>query len=204
MAYHRFKKTGFLPRAVVAALIVVILASLFIQRNASLAEAPRDILNQVQPGDILFVDFYDGWQHNGYWDHIALCVGSEAHGAGYRQPAVVEAGYKSGVQLIPLQSYFPADETPRFSIKRLKQIPLRDEVIQQAIDYALAQIGKPFDRIAIRGVLPLKITEQKIHCAELVWRAYKAAGLDLDSDGGIFILADDIYYSHWLEPGWVS
>lgn len=37
------------------------------------------------------------------------------------------------------------------------------------------------------------------HCAHLVWYAYRHAGIDLDSDGGIFVTPYDIQNSPYLE-----
>lgn len=197
-------RTGLVPRAITVALFSLVLVSLFVQRNASLPILPAPLSHQFQPGDVIFLDFYDGWQHNGYWDHIALVVASQPREGGSHQLIVVEAGYSRGVYWVPLRAFLESNESVGISVKRLKDMPSRGEVIQQATDYAFAQVGKPFDRIAITGVLPLKITAEKIHCAELVWRAYKVAGIDLDSDRGIFILAEDIYHSPLLELGWIS
>ena len=174
------------------ALLILVSASVFMVRNVSLSavELQEDTL---QPGDILFVDLYKGWCHSGYWDHIALYTGGD-------YPVVVEATYDGGVCRTSVQSFLKRDEPAEISVRRLKETPFRDEKVQQAIDYALDQVGKPFDRIAVPGLLLLKITEEKHHCAEVVWRAYKAAGIDLDCNDGILLAPDDIYYSPWLKP----
>ena len=181
---------GAIPKVAIAILLVFVLASAFVSRNYfSPPETPD--LDVFQPGDILFVDLYKGWSCVGYWDHVAVYVGGEI---------VVEATYDLGVCLTPLNVFFERDEPARISAKRLKEdMPLRDDIIQQAIDYALSQEGRPFDRSGLTP-LSLKITEGKQHCSELVWRAYKAAGVDLDSNDGLRLYPDDIYYSPKLRP----
>jgi len=79
-------------------------------------------------------------------------------------------------------------------VRRLKRIPNRDEVIRVVVEYALAQVGRPFD-YAATATIPVKINENNLHCAELAWRSYMAAGVDLDSDGGLLVFPDDIYFS---------
>ena len=68
-----------------------------------------------------------------------------------------------------------------------------------AIGYAMAQVGRDFDFTAT-ATIPMKVTEEKQHCAEVVWRAYKAAGIDLDSNDTPFLYPDDLYYSPRLRP----
>lgn len=179
----------FIPRFVASGTIILVLVSVFVVRNASLpALSPQaDIL---QPGDILFVDLYKGWSHGGYWDHLALYVGERA---------VVEATYNGGVCHTPVERFLERDKPADISVKRLKETPLREEIIQRAIEYALDQVGKPFDFTAT-ATFPLKFNEENQHCAEVIWRAYKSAGVDLDSDNGLLLYPDDIYYSPRLRP----
>ena len=88
------------------------------------------------------------------------------------------------------QRDLPAD----VSVRRLKDIPDRDEIIRIVVEYALAQVGQPFDYTAT-ATLPFKINESNLHCAEVAWRSYMAAGVDLDSNGGLLVYPDDIYFS---------
>ncbi len=147
----------------------------------------------LEPGDIFFVDLYKGWNHACYWDHMALYVGKQPY------EGVVEATFNGGVRYTPLEAFLDRDEPADISIRRLKELASREEIIQEAIEYALAQVGKPFDFTA-SATIPLKSNEENFHCGEVVWRAYKAAGIDLDSNGGILLYPDDIYYSPWLQP----
>lgn len=149
----------------------------------------------LEVGDILFVDIYEGWCHGGYWDHLALYVGQQIYG----EPAVIEATYNGGVCLTPLSLFYERDKPAKVSVRRLKELPDREEVIQKAIGHALDQISKPFDFTAT-ATLPAKINEKNLHCTEVIWRAYKAGGVDLDGNGGLFIYPDDIYFSSKLIP----
>ncbi len=54
---------------------------------AAVNEIDEDLL---EPGDILFVDIYNGWSQGGYWDHAAVYVEDP-------YPCVVEATYNLGI-----------------------------------------------------------------------------------------------------------
>jgi uncharacterized protein YycO len=182
-------KSRFISRFVIIALIILVIVSIFVVRNSSLPAISIQV-DMLQPGDILFVDLYKGWSHGGYWDHLALYLGNYA---------VVEATFNGGVCYTPVEVFLERDKPAEISAKRLKDMPSREEIIQKAIEYALEQIGKPFDFTAT-ATFPLKLNEENQSCAELIWRAYKAGGVDLDSDDGLLIYPDDIYYSPRLEP----
>ncbi len=144
----------------------------------------------LDPGDLLFVDIYHGWSQTGYWDHIALYVDEP-------YPSVVEATYNAGIAQTPLEVFLDRDRPAAVSVRRLGNIQRREEIIGAAVQYALAQIGRAFDYTAT-GTLPLKMNEGNLHCAELAWRSYRAGGLDLDSDGGLLIYPDDVYFASEL------
>ena len=182
----------FVPRAVIVILLLTAVVSIVVVRNMSLpAVAVQE--EMLQPGDILFVDIYKGWSHPGYWDHLALYVGEQPYAE------VIEATYNLGVCYTPLPVFLERDQPVDIAVRRLKDTPGREEIIQKVIDYALAQVGKPFDFTATATV-PLKVNDENLHCAEVVWRAYLAAGIDLDSNDGLFLFPDDIYYSPKLGP----
>ena len=64
-------------------------------------------------------------------------------------------------------------------------------------DYASQElVGVPYKLLAgLYKAEPLSGTQ----CAHLVWSAYKQFGIDLDSDGGIFVTPYDIQNSPYLE-----
>ena len=166
------------------------------QVHPARTEVVKDIL---QPGDIIFVDIYTGWHHAGYWDHLAIYIGTGLGVLRYPVPAVVEATFDGGVYCTPLDEFLRRDEPASTAVIRLKEWPSHAEAIRQAVEYAIAQVGKPFDHTATAGI-PMKLNEANIHCTELIWRAFKAAGIDLDGNGGLLLYPDDIYYSPKLEP----
>ena len=185
------KRHTFLARGVVVVLVLLVLCSVFMLQNTATKARPAEI-DRLEPGDVLFVDLYKGWCQIGYWDHVALYVGGDY---------VVEATYNSGVCLTSVEEFFERDYPAQISAMRLREMSGRQEVIERAIDYALAQVGKPFDQItAIPLLLTLKTGERKFHCAELVWRAYMISGIDLDSNDGLLLYPDDVFHSPRLEP----
>jgi uncharacterized protein YycO len=72
-------------------------------------------------------------------------------------------------------------------------------VVDKAVDYALKQLGKPYNDNYI-----LKSGEESFYCTQLIYRSYLSAGLNLDAnhldwdDHGL-VLPDDIYKSPYLE-----
>lgn len=181
--------------AVILFLGVVILSTIGVQHQV-INTAPLEI-DRLEPGDILFVDLYEGWNHAGFWDHMGIYIGEEDSVGELN--GVVESTFDSGAITISLDSFIERDRLARFSVRRLENMPGREEVIQKMIGYALSSVGKPFDFTAT-ATIPLKVNDDNLHCVEVVWRAYKAAGIDLDSNGGLFLYPDDIYFSPRLVP----
>src|SRR5512136_569755 len=179
-----------LRRLGVCILLALVVVSVVVVREdtlpvpAAVSDIDQDFL---EPGDLLFVDIYNGWSEGGYWDHAAVYVEDP-------YPSVVEATYNLGISQTPLAEFLARDLPAEVSVRRLKDIPDREEVIRAVVEYALAQIGRPFD-YAATATIPLKINENNLHCAELAWRSYMAAEVDLDSDGGLLVFPDDIYFS---------
>jgi len=180
------------PRVIIVILLLTAVVSIVIVRNSSLPAVTVQE-EMLQPGDILFVDIYKGWSHPGYWDHLALYVGEQPYAG------VIESTYDLGVCYTPLPVFLERGQPVDITIRRLKDIPGREEIIQKVIHYAMAQVGKPSD-ITFTATVPLKVNEENLHCAEVIWRAYLAAGIDLDSNDGLFLYPDDIYYSPKLGP----
>ena len=183
-----------ITRTIIAGVFLLALVSTLVVKTYSpFATMPLVQEELLEPGDIIFVDIYEGWCHVGHWDHMALFVGNQPYGG------VVEATYNGGICYTPLHSFLARDFPAKISVRRLNAIPDRDEIIQRATEYAMAQIGKQFDFTATAAI-PLKINDESQHCAEVVWRAYKAAGIDLDSNDTLFLYPDDVYYSPELRP----
>ena len=170
-----------IKRGLVIVLICIVVGSVWGLQWKTLDADPvsADIL---QPGDILFVDIYEGWCHAGFWDHLGLYVGGEE---------IVEATFSGGITMISLQSFLERDGDAKIGVRRPT---CSEEDIRKIIDYAEAQVDKPFDFTASTS-FPLKFNEKNLHCTELIWRAFKEAGIDIDVDYGLFVYPDDIYFS---------
>jgi len=170
--------------------LVLVVASVAVVRGSTLpvpaavSEIDEDFL---EPGDLLFVDIYNSWSEGGYWDHVAIYLEDP-------YPCVVEATYNLGISQTPLREFVERDLPAEVSVRRLKDIRDRNEVIRAAVEYAQAHVGQPFD-YAATATLPFKINESNLHCAEVAWRSYMAGGVDLDSNGGLLVFPDDIYFS---------
>lgn len=184
----------FLKRGLVIFLVCVVVFSVW---GVQWKTLPSETVNMddLQPGDIIFVDIYEGWCHGGFWDHLALYVGEQP----YVGAAAVEATFNGGITLTSVKVVLTRDGPAKTAVRRLKGVSGSEEAIQKVVEYALAQEDKPFD-FSATATLPTKLNDENLHCAELVWRAYKAAGIDLDSNGGMFLYPDDIYFSPKLEP----
>lgn len=171
-------------------IMLLVIASVAVARTQDIpvpAAATEMDESYLQPGDILFVDIYNGWSQTGYWDHIAVYVGGP-------YPSVVEATYNAGITQTDLGAFLDRDLPAEVSVRRLRDIPGRAEVTEAAVQYAQAQVGRAFDYTAT-ATLPLKINAGNMHCGEVAWRSYLAGGLDLDSNGGLLVYPDDIYFS---------
>ena len=179
-----------LRRLGVCVLLVLVVVAVVVVREdtlpvpAAVSEIDQDFL---EPGDLLFVDIYNGWSEGGYWDHAAVYVEDP-------YPSVVEATYNLGISQTALAEFLARDLPAEISVRRLKDIPDREEVIRLVVEYALSHVDEPFDYTAT-ATLPFKMNEGNLHCAELAWRSYMAGGVDLDSDGGLLVFPDDIYFS---------
>src|SRR5512137_379018 len=58
-----------------ALLLVLVVVSVLVVRNSTLPvpiAAGEISQDQLEPGDLLFVDIYNGWSQGGYWDHAAV------------------------------------------------------------------------------------------------------------------------------------
>lgn len=182
-------------RLVIVLLLAGCLLALVISEQiaAPSVEVNADML---EPGDIIFVDIYRGWCTACYWDHVAIYIGA---GGAYGKPQVMEATYNGGMTRTALDDFLERDAHADMAVMRLKDDQLRSAAVPAAIQQALSDIGKPFNFTATASV-PIKLNGNALHCGELIWTAYRAAGIDLDSNKGPFIFPDDIYYSPYLEP----
>ena len=105
-------------------------------------------------------------------------------------------GAADEVAEMPLRDYFLADDVFHMRLLRSRSTT----AAQRAAAAAYAKAQDP-DRYEL---LTSKWTESRWYCSKLNWAAYKRkAGLDLDSNGGYFVLPRDLIYSPYLETVYV-
>ncbi len=84
---------------------------------------------------------------------------------------------------------------PTFKMMRLKDTPQEtlDEVARFATDNLM---GIPYNILTLKSAVD---TFTDTHCSFVVWQAFKAFGIDLDVNGGVFVSPQDIAASPHLE-----
>jgi hypothetical protein len=85
------------------------------------------------------------------------------------QPYVFEA--VQPVKYTPLQQWLDRGKDKHYVIKRLKS-PMSDASVKQMYLESKRYEGNPYD-------LTFEWSDDKIYCSELVWKLYKAGGLEL-------------------------
>jgi uncharacterized protein YycO len=131
------------------------------------------------PGDILTRD-----------DQLVTFM--EAHDAIYvGSGRIIDALPDGGVQYRSLEAFI-ADAQDYVIAQRLEAYS--KDIALGAVDYAVAHIDVPYDYGWFGG----KDTEDQMYCSELVWRAYLAQGIDLDSNGGPWVWPGEIVQSPLL------
>ena len=133
---------------------------------------PLDVLLALaRPGDIIIVRG-DSWYMKiaGYWHHVAIYIGN-----GY----VVEAT-PYGVKISPVSSVV----SNRLAVG-LFRVKTTDYVRQRAVQFALAQLGKPYDYGWLVYPGGKQVYGPSYYCSELAWASYLAAGgPDIDANPG--------------------
>jgi len=140
------------------------------------------------PGDILLTKGTDHTVY-GYWKHIAIYAGD---GYVVESAAAYDAGHH--VWLINGVAYTRVKDVCSREVDEVLVMRLEDnpQAVTAAVDYARNQIGKNYDRLL------WKFDERSQYCSELIWHAFRVSGIDLDSDGGLFVSPDDIANSPHL------
>lgn len=141
-------------------------------------DARLRLLPRVNSGDIVLrrgrtwvSEAVMAWDRESRYSHagivihrggLSFVVHSEPPGDG--NPA-------GGVQETPLEAF--ASEREAAEIKVLRVRPGLEKEAQRAAEAARQFLGRPFD-----GALDLE-SDSSLYCTELVWRSYRAAGVDL-------------------------
>jgi len=138
----------------------------------------------VYPGDLLFIQ-RPGWQSILGWNHVAM--------VGYNDE-VIEALPDFGVRQTTLDDFLGQ---PYLKIGLVK-VKASEEVKNSAVQFAYAQLGKPFDHDKTQ----YQVYGDSYYCSELVWAAYKhATGGEngrLDLDSGKWIEVPTPWGEKWL------
>jgi hypothetical protein len=77
----------------------------------------------------------------------------------------------SPVKVTELNAWINRGQNKEYRVVRLKKELTQDQK-KQIYSYARAQLGKPYDA-------KFQWSDSKIYCSELVWKAFKAAGIEL-------------------------
>ena len=149
---------------------------------------PREVISkidQLRPGDILILS--KGSRFREMWGHSVILNDEKK---------VVEfPGYFSGYQEVPLYTW--ADLERKIAVFRLKEMnnELKTELMKE-IDLTInKKYGITFD----------KNFDKRLYCSQFVYDVFKKAGntvgreIDLDSDGGSWVMPFDIMRSNILE-----
>ena len=126
----------------------------------------------ARPGDLIIVRG-DAWYMKiaGYWHHVAIYIGN-----GY----VVEATPDYGVKI----SHVSTVVSNRLAVG-LFRVKTTDLVRGRAVQFVLAQLGKPYDYGWLLYPGGKQVYGASYYCSELAWASYLAAGgPDIDANPG--------------------
>lgn len=130
----------------------------FLRRNTFKDGAPAEVKAAMQPGDILLrrTDFTSGNYFNpSWWKHAAVYTGNGT---------IAEAAFK-GLRTVTVDDFFKHGDD--VMVLRLKDMtPAQQKAVA---DYALAQVGKPYDFDVDF------VDEARMSCTELAYQALQAA-----------------------------
>jgi uncharacterized protein YycO len=110
----------------------------------------------------------------GYWTHTGMIAYYDSNKGEWM---VVEAyDDPSQVRLVTLSDFLK-----RYDEVAVLRVRTTDDIRQKAVNFALAQLGKPYDYLWFMK----EVYGDSYYCSELVWASYKAVGgPDLDANPG--------------------
>lgn len=149
--------------------------------NESQNVIPCHQLLDLQNGDILITkSSHTLFIRHG---HAGMVVDKEAglvlEALGYQQPSRLESLEK--------WNYYPT-----VKVLRLKNVD--EEVIEQLVEKAKSEYVDLKYRLFAN-----KSNRHATHCSDIIWKVFQEIGIDLDSNGGYFVMPKDICESPWLE-----
>ena len=128
----------------------------------------RNIVPQyVRAGDIVFMEIDNYYRYIPGWDHCGIYVGNNEfiHASAYLNCVI-----KQNISLF---------EQFDIEIAYGKIITSNEEQRINAINFALGQIGKPYNA---REAKNQSFDSKAGYCSELVWAAYYNQGIDIDKN----------------------
>ena len=128
----------------------------------------------LKPGDIVLghSNGFTDWIIPGFWTHAGMIVGYDSSIGDY----IVVESTAEGVHLSTLSEFFS-----RYDTVAVVRVATTDSIRQAAVQFALAQLGKPYDIFWFTK----QVYGWSYYCSELVWASYKAVGgPDIDENPG--------------------
>jgi uncharacterized protein YycO len=142
----------------------------------------------LQNGDLVFGSHVANYMTWGRYNHVGI-VANAARGEIIESTASIGTD-KPGVRSTDWTKF--ASDYAHVGIVRVRGAS--SEQLSRVVQWVTDRKGKPYRWPIIMGLD--KNDESRFYCSQLVWRAYKQVmNIDLDSDGGVLIFPDDIYYS---------
>lgn len=195
------KKINEIPEAVKKAVVANIFVKLnkrlpefTVLRNEKYSDCTNDLTyHDIEKGDIILSvthnDFLMAIDGENVVHHATLCIKTPESNAD--TAFITIEGVGKNIAYFSLDDIRDNDDTAY--VMRCKDITA--EQINEIVEFAQKQIGKPYNTNFIK-----KEEEESFYCTQLVWAAYKAAGIGIDfnaneiNDYGV-VLATDIYKS---------
>lgn len=151
---------------------------------------------RLQKGDILLLhalnplSVTEALLFDGYWSHAGIYNGDGTITESY--PANPPSSDLPGVIINPVaESLFWNEDVDDWAVLRVNSLDATQQ--GNAVIYAKSKAdGNHYYNYNF----PDKFTESKFYCSQLVWRAYKQQGIELDSNFSAFSL----FAKHWQTP----
>jgi len=161
------------------------------------------IRSEMKTGDLLFfsgdhwLSSLIRWRSRSAWSHVGVVIRIEEMGRLF----LIESVLGFGVRMVPMSNVFEdyiGNKKPyigRVAWARWHSVICEDEEkLRKIKEFCLDNLTKQYDnweyfRIAWRTLLGSKelFHDEKFTCSELIWEAYKYAGIELPKERGYFI-----------------
>jgi uncharacterized protein YycO len=142
----------------------------------------------LRNGDLVLGSHVINYMTWGRYNHVAI-VTDAMRGVLAESTATVPTD-RPGVRLIEWKSF--AEGFSHIGVVRLRSASA--DQLSRVISWLEARKGKPYRWPIIQGLD--KTDQSRFYCSQLAWLAYKEVlNVDLDSDKGVLVFPDDIYYA---------